>query len=107
MIVGRDLDLSPLTRLTKLAVLEPYYRLTLPTGLKTLKAKAPPKNSNVADVALETFERRWSDSPLTGPDLARLPTTLRKLKGACDPAAQARLRDIFPLLVHAPTDASP
>ena len=95
-----DVDLAPLTNLTWLDLtLEEDLRLTFPTQLRKLEVHGGALGqTNVADVALETFVAS-SSVPLTQERLAALPKTLRKIKATFEPAAlKDRLPSLFPLL---------
>ena len=95
-----DFDLSPLTNLTSLEVsMEPDVRVTFPTGLKELSInKGELTNTNVGNVALESFKSRWP-SRITRAELERLPKTLKKVDGQFEPESlKNRLPEFFPLL---------
>ena len=81
-----DTDLSPLTRLTALTLtMASGVHVTFPTQLKKLYlVDGRLDNSNIGDVALETFKSGCSRR-ITREDLERLPKTIRKIRGEFDP----------------------
>ena len=95
-----DADLSPLTSLTSLGVtLKRNIQVTFPTGLKKLYIfKGELGNTNIADVALESFSSAMGRRT-TRADLERLPKTVKKIYGDFEPASlENRLGEMFPLL---------
>ena len=99
-MLDSDFDFSPFTRLTLLGVrMKPEVRVTFPTGLKELRiAEGELTNTNIADVALETFMSGYY-SRITQEELERLPKTIRKIKGKFNPKSlKDQLGEFFPLL---------
>ena len=95
-----ETDISYLTNLTSLTVsLESDIRLTFPTGLKRLCVDhGSLGDSNISDVALESFESGWN-SRLTWNDLEKLPRTLKAINSNFESASlKHRLPEMFPLL---------
>ena len=91
-----DADLSPLTNLTSLELcLAPRVRVTFPTGLKTLSMKGLLDNTNVGDVALESFYS-MSDARLTRRELEKLPKTLKTIGGRLEPGLMLEVGAMFP-----------
>ena len=93
-----DLDLSTYTNLTTLEVLlKSDVRLTVPSGLRKLVLWCGTlSETNLADVALESFESMLA---ITSDMLAKLPKTLREIKGSFDrTVTSGKLAEMFPLL---------
>ena len=95
-----DTDLSPHTRLTALSLWLPRgVRVTFPTQLKNLCIfDGGLDNSNIGDIALETFKAGCSRL-FTQDELERLPKTIRKVHGEFDPDSRKNiLGELFPLM---------
>ena len=95
-----DTDLSPLTLLTALSLqLERGVRVTFPTQFKKLYlVDGRLDNSNIGDVALETFKSCCSRR-ITQGELERLPKTVRKIRGEFHPdSLRDHLGALFPLM---------
>ena len=98
--LSSDFDLSPITRLTFIAIrFKSNVRLTFPVQLKHLIiCEGELGESNIKDVALEIFDTR-SGHPLTLKKLKKLPKTLREFHANCEqPSLRNRLPILFPRL---------
>ena len=94
-----DFDFTPFTNLTWLSVsLAPTVRVTFPTGLKGLALrKGQLGNTNIGDLALESFESGWNRL-VTRDDLEKLPKTVRTFKCVFEPESLVEhLSEMFPL----------
>ena len=79
--------------------MESGVHVTFPTQLKKLYlVDGRLDNSNIGDVALETFKSELGRL-ITRDELERLPKTLKKIEGRFEPASlKDHLREMFPLL---------
>ena len=95
-----DTDLSSFNNLTMLDIsLHSKIRVTFPTGLKKLYVSSgQPFQSNISDVALESYELKGWPRQITQEDLEKLPKTLKHIDGFFEPESlKEHLHEMFPL----------